>query len=170
MMNQPTQQFLVEKVFQELLNQGSTTSFDVKNKLRKDYSNLKWNQDFVSKCCLEYQDESDNIGYFNNGQYREYYLNTTPEAPEAPEYFYVTNDNVKLTATNGQSVVDAAAKLGEHIHWSKTKQQFYPIAEMESHHILNVIWLHLDEQKLTPEEFVEFVQTSPYVLELISRY
>lgn len=166
-MNQPTPQFLVEKVFQELLNQGSTTTLDVKNKLRKDYPHILWEQNFVSTCCLEYYEGSDNIDFVNNGTYREYYLTT---APLVPEYFYVTNDNVKLTATNWQSVVDAAAKLGEHIHWSKTKQQFYPITEMEPHHILNVIWLHLDEHKLTPEEFVKFIQTSPYVLELISRY
>lgn len=168
-MNQPTQQFLVEKVFQELLNQGSTTTLDVKNKLRKDYPNLIWEQNFVSTCCMEYYEDSNNIEFINNGTYREYYLNAQPINTEK-EYSYTSSTGVTIKADTWLKVVETAFKLGDKIHWSQSKQQFMGIWEMDSAHILNTINLYLDDNKLSPKEFTNFVQSSPYVKELVSRF
>lgn len=168
-MNQPTQQQLVEQTFQLLLNQGHTTTLDVKNKLRQDYPHQTWNQGFVSACCLEYYEDSDNIGFINNGTYREYYLNAFPKETTGRTYSY-TADGVKIEANNWMSVVSTAFKLGDKIHWSQSKQEFCLISDMESHHILNTIKLYLDENNLNPQQFAEFVQSSPYIKELVSRY
>lgn len=165
------QQQLVEQVFQTLLNQGPTTTLDVKNKLRQDYPDLVWDQNFVSTCCREYQEESDYsnfIDFTNNGTYREYYLIVPTQS--AKEYSYTTADGVTIKANNWYNVLETAAKLGHKIHWSQTKQQFYSIDQMESHHILNTIKLHLEESRPNPEEFATFVQTSPYVKELVKRF
>lgn len=166
------QQQLVEQVFQTLLNQGTTTTLDVKNKLRQDYPNQVWDQNFVSTCCLEYQEESDNITFINNGTYREYYLIPPVQNTlnKNKEYSYTTSDGVTIKANNWYNVVEAATKLGHQLHWSQTKQQFYSIDQMESHHILNTIKLYLEETDLNPGEFAGFVQCSPYVKELVSRY
>lgn len=164
-MNQPTQQQLVEQTFLELLKQGHTTTLDVKNKLRKDHPNLVWEQNFVSTCCLEFQEESDNIGYYNNGTYRNYYLN-----PTSKEYSYTTKEGVTIKANDWLTVMFSAFKLGHNIHWSQSKEQFYEIAQMDSQHILNTINLYLDENGMTPKQFAEFVQNSPYVKELVTRY
>lgn len=171
-MNQPTQQQLVEQTFQLLLNQGHTTTLDVKNKLRQDYPHQTWNQDFVSTCCLEYYEESDNIGFINNGTYREYYLNTQPATSTNfnKEYSYTSSTGVTIKADTWLKVIETALKLGDKIHWSQSKQQFMGIWEMEDHHILNTIKLYFDETTLTPAQFAQFVQTSPYVKELVSRH
>lgn len=165
-MNQPTQQQLVEQTFLELLKQGHTTTLDVKNKLRKDYPNLTWEQNFVSTCCLEYQEESDNIGYYNNGTYRNYYLNT---APTAREYSYTAN-GVTIKANDWSTLLETSMKLGHNIHWSQNNQKFYILEEMDSHHLLNTIKLQFEETTFTPEYFVTWVKNSPYIQELISRY
>ena len=168
-MNQPTQQQLVEQTFQLLLNQGHTTTLDVKNKLRQDYPHQTWNQGFVSACCLEYYEDSDNIGFINNGKYREYYLNTTPVF-HSKEYSYTSSTGVTIKADTWLKIIETAFKLGDKIHWSQSKQEFCLISDMESHHILNTIKLYLDENNLNPQQFAEFVQSSPYIKELVSRY
>lgn len=167
-MNQPTQQ-QVEQVFQELLNQGHTTTLDVKNKLREKFPNQIWEQHFVSTCCLEYYENSDNIEFINNGIYREYYLNTTPVLA-TKEYSYTSSTGITIKADTWLKIIETALKLGDKIHWSQSKQQFIGIWEMDSHHILNTIKLYLDENDLSPQDFAQFVQTSRYVKELVSRY
>lgn len=167
-MNQPTHtmQQQVEKVFQDLLEKGHTTTLDVKNKLRKDYPNQQWNQDFISTCCLEYYEDSDNIGFINNGTYREYYLNTSP----TKEYSYNTKDGVTIKANSWNTLLETAMKLGHFLHWSQNNQRFYALEKMESHHLLNTIKLQLEESTFTPESFATWVKNSPYIQELISRY
>lgn len=165
------QQELVEQVFQSLLNQGHTTTLDVKNKLRQDYPCQTWDQNFVSTCCLEYQEESGNIGFINNGTYREYFINVkfVRDAQPVREYSYTAN-GLTITADDWLTVVMSAVKLGHAIHWSQTKQQFYEINLMDSHHILNAINLYLDDTDMNPAQFAEFIQSSPYIKELVSRY
>ncbi len=162
------QQQAVINTFVILLKQGNTTTLDVKNKLRQDYPDLVWDQNFVSTCCREYQEQKDSIDFIDNGTYREYYL--VPKDQFTREYSYTTADGVTIKANNWYTLLEYAEKLGHKIHWSQTKQQFYSIDQMESHHILNTIKLHLEESRPNPEEFATFVQTSPYVKELVKRF
>lgn len=161
------QQQLVEETFELLLSKGTTTTLDVKNKLRQDYPDYNWEQNFVSTCCREYQENSTDISFVDNGTYREYYL--IPELL-ARDYSYTTSDGVTIKANNWYNVLETAWRLGHRLHWSQSKQQFYSIDQMESHHILNTIKLHLDENDLNPEDFAAFIQSSPYVKELVKRY
>lgn len=158
----------VEQVFAELLTKGSTTTLDVKNKLREKYPLEDWNQQFVSTCCHEYYEELDNIDYHSNGTHRIYYLVSVPSASKS--YQYTTSTGVKLETKTWIEMVDTASLLGENIHWSHSKQQFMGIWEMEDHHILNAIKLYLDENKLSPGEFAHWLQTSPYIKELVTRH
>ena len=161
------QQQLVEETFELLLSKGTTT-LDVKNKLRQDYPDYNWEQNFVSTCCREYQENSDDISFVDNGTYREYYL--IPAREPVRGYSYTTSDGVTIKADNWFSVLETASKLGHKLHWTQSKQQFYSVDQMDSQHILNTIHLHLDEAAFSPNEFAEFVQSSSYIKELIKRY
>lgn len=167
-LNTMNQQQLVEQVFQTLLNQGTTTTLDVKNKLRQDYPGYMWDQNFVSTCCREYQEDSDNITFANNGVYREYYLIMGNNA--AQKYSYTTSKGVKLETYSWEEMVKSAALLGDTIHWSQNNQKFYSIDEMHDSHLLNAMLLDLESIEREVQPFVEYLQKSPYIKELIKRY
>ena len=169
-LNSMTQQDKVIKVFTELLGKGNTTTLDVKLRLRELYPDAYWTQDFVSMVIYDYQNYNEGSIQFNdNGFYRTYYLKTyTPQNDTiSPVYEYLTKSGVLLKADTSEALLDTLNVLGERVHWSTTKKKFVPIDEMHENHILNVIWKNLDG--LSRKEFVNFIQTSPYVQELFGR-
>lgn len=168
-----TQQDKVIKVFLDLLNKGSVTTLDVKLKLRDDYSTEYWTQDFVSVVLSDYQDDNDTqISFNDNGHFRTYYktLLQTKVTPISAisTYSYTTNSGVVLTHDNPEVIVNIAKQLGEIVHWSESKKSFIPVNQMQENYLLNTIWKKTDG--FSPKEFANFIQTSPYVSELLSRF
>lgn len=166
-----TQQDKVIKVFLDLLSKGEVTTLDVKLKLRADYP-ANWTQDFVSIVIADYQDENDTqVGFRDNGHYRTYYK-IKPTAyigtPVKDSYSYTTQSGAVITHDNPQTLEEILKALGEIVHWSESKKTFIPIREMQENHLLNTIWKKTDG--FSPKEFANFIQTSPYVSELVSRY
>lgn len=167
-----TQQDKVIKVFLDLLNKGDVTTLDVKLKLRAEYSPQCWTQDFVSLVIADYQNANYNqIEFRDNGYYRTYYkVKPTAyiETPAKTPYSYTTKSGAVITHDNQYTLEEILKALGEVVHWSKSKKVFIPISEMQENHLLNTIWKKTDG--FSPKEFANFIQTSPYVSELVSRY
>lgn len=68
----------VAKVAAKLMDKnGSTTTLEIKNKLRKKYPNENWNQQDVSDAMIELHANHNHDGslqYHDNGHYREYFI------------------------------------------------------------------------------------------------
>lgn len=167
-----TQQDKVIKVFLDLLSKGDVTTLDVKLKLRKEYLMEHWTQDFVSVVLADYQDENDSqVGFRDNGYYRTYYKikpTTYIVTPAKTSYSYTTKSGATITHDDQYTLEGMLKALGEVVHWSESKKTFIPIREMQENHLLNTIWKKTDG--FSPKEFASFIQTSPYVSELVSRY
>lgn len=167
-----TQQDKVIKVFLDLLSKGEVTTLDVKLKLRADYPMEYWTQDFISVVLADYQDENDTqVGFRDNGHYRTYYKivkNIYFGTPAKTSYSYTTQSGAVITHDNQYTLEGILKALGEVVHWSESKKTFIPIREMQENHLLNTIWKKTDG--FSPKEFANFIQTSPYVSELVSRY
>ena len=88
-MNQPTQKEKVITVFTELLNRGITTTLDVKLELRERYPTQYWTQDFISIVITDYVDDSTDIGFVDNGTFREYSLLPAVTPPPLTKYSFV---------------------------------------------------------------------------------
>lgn len=163
-----TQQEKVIQVFNDLLKGGDTTTLDVKLELREQYPIEYWTQDFVSQVISNYVDDNHTITYSDNGQYRVYKLKSTIPLPSIKTYSFTTKDGVKIEADTWLAVVETAMKLGENIHWSQSKQQFFGLWELQDNHLLNII--RRDTEGLSAKEYANYMQTNPYALELYSRH
>lgn len=170
--NSMTQQDKVIKVFLDLLSKGEVTTLDVKLKLRADYPTEYWTQDFISVVLADYQDENDTqVGFRDNGHYRTYYkimVTAYIGTPAKTSYSYTTQSGAVITHDNQYTLEGILKALGEVVHWSESKKCFIPVREMQENHLLNTIWKKTDG--FSPKEFANFIQTSPYVSELVSRY
>ena len=168
--NNMTQLQKLEQTFYILVNQGPTTTLDVKLKLRNEYPDETWNQDFISYNLAVIEGKDSNITFHDNGTYRTYMsindsiLNQSPKSV----YTYTTSTGITLTTTTWLDMVEAAAKLGDKVHWSTSKEKFIGLYEMHENHLLNAIYKLADD--MGPKEFAEFLQTSPYIKELTGRY
>ena len=167
-MNQPTQKEKVITVFTELLKQGVTTTLDVKLELRERYPTEYWTQDFISVVITDYVDDSTDIGFVDNGTFREYSLLPAFTPPPLTMYSFVTKDGIKIEANTWLAVVETAMKLGEKIHWSKSKGKFFALWELQDNHLLNII--RKDTEGLSAKEYAKYMIENPYALELYSRH
>lgn len=157
--------------FNSLLNSGDTTTLDVKLKLRKEYPEEYWVQDFVSMVILEYQDMHENtIGIKDNGHYRTYYrrLVGIQTVLTPSEYTYTTKDGATVSHKNQEVLETLLNSMGEVVHYSQSRKCFMRISDMQENHLLNTIYKKTDG--FSPKEFAEFLQSSPYIKELVSRY
>lgn len=162
----------VIKAFLDLLNKGDVTTLDVKLKLRADYPLEYWTQDTISVILADYQDDNDTqLGFRDNGHYREYFkikVTAYIGTPTKTIYSYTTKSGAVITHDNQYTLEGILKALGEVIHWSESKKAFIPVSEMQENHLLNTIYKKTDG--FSPKEFANFIQTSPYVSELVSRY
>ena len=167
-----TQQDKVIKVFLDLLSKEDTTTLDVKLKLRKKYPTEYWTQDFISVILADYQDGNDTqVGFRDNGHYRTYYnikVTACIGTSAKTSYSYTTQSGAIITHDNQYTLEGILKALGEVVHWSESKKCFIPVREMQENYLLNTIWKKADG--FSPKEFANFIQTSPYVSELVSRY
>jgi len=158
-------------VFNSLLNSGDTTTLDVKLKLRKDYPEEYWVQDFVSMVILDYQDVNENTIWFkDNGFYRTYYKRPGDiQNILTPSVFtYITKEGATVSHSDPEVLETLLSSMGEVVHYSQSKKSLIRIADMQENHLLNTIYKKTDG--FSPKEFAEFVQSSPYIKELVSRY
>lgn len=164
----------IQSVFHSLLSQGNTTTLDVKLELRKIYPTQYWTQDLVSHYCSMYQKSSpQSIGYTDNGAYREYYfISSYPTKNQSNQsrktYSYTSSTGVTVSSDSPQILMQTAKQLGDTIHYSKTKDKFEPISLIQENHLLNIIFKETGD--LDPNEYAYYIQESPYIKELITRY
>lgn len=161
---------VIIEAFEQMLKQGATTSLDVKEFLRKKYPNEDWYQDLVSNVLADHVEDNPTIGFTHNGIYYFLYNQPTQPAQTSQKTYSYNTGKVKIESDNWNEVVETAMRLGHDIHWSQNSQKFYSIQEMQENHLLNAVLLNLESIERSVPSFAKFLQTSPYILELIRRY
>lgn len=161
---------LIRTTFLVLLNQGETTTLDVKNKLREQYPEESWTQKYISECCSQIYSELPYIDFKDNGTYREYYLVGSEQTPLMYSFTTKRGQGVTLFAKDPETIVEAARELGELIHYSKSKDTFMYLSEMNPQHLYNAIRIDLDEKVHNPTELISYLNNSPLIDTLSGYY
>lgn len=162
------QQDKVIKVFIDLLNEGTTTSLDVKNELRDKYPSEHWTQDFISMIMIDYSYNNDNrILFTDNGLYREYSL-VVKKVVNTEKYSFTTKKGIRIEADTWLDIVETARQLGDDIHWSNSKKKFFGLWELQDNHLMNII--RKETEGLSAKDYAKYMTESPYAKELYTRH
>lgn len=161
-------QIIIQTAKRLIQENGQTTTLEVKNELRRLFTEEDWYQSEVSQTLIDW--EAFEVGYMfsDNGDYRTYFFvdSVTPSISET----YTFPNGIKITGSIEQ-IIEMGDKLGYPLHYSSSKRKFFLLEELQINHLSNILTNEIENMsnKYDTKTFVEKLATNKYSKELLSR-
>lgn len=161
-------QIIIQTTKRLIRENGQTTTLEVKNELRRLFTEEEWYQEEVSKALMDWEAYEVGYTFSDNGVYRTYFAvdSVTPSVSET----YTFPNGIKITGSIEQ-IIEMGDKLGYPLHYSSSKAELILLKDLHINHLGNITINEVEDilNKYDTKTVIEKIATNKYAKEILSR-